>query len=327
MYTRCPHCDTVFRVTSQQLQASSGRVRCGRCETVFDAFSSLSSMPPAREAPATGSSTVPVPEQRAVVSGDAPAPAVPVTAGTRILGEAPAAVLIVPTAVSGAPAAVSGAPTALSVAPTALSVAPTALSVAPVAAPVAAKATPVLDVGRLAQEPLTLPDELFQPGLIPPTRRWLWLAVNLALLCALAGQAAWFFATPLAMQAPVLAPVLNAYCSWLGCGFGLPRLPEQLFIEASDLQLLDVTRPGQVLLTATIRNRAAFAQEFPMLELTLTGVDNQTAARRVFPPGEYLDPKADPARGIGAQEDVSIRLYLDTAELRATGYRLYLFFA
>ena len=84
--------------------------------------------------------------------------------------------------------------------------------------------------------------------------------------------------------------------------------------------------PSEVLLTATIRNRAAFAQELPLLELTLTGVDNQTAARRVFPPAEYLGPSVDSARGIGAQQELSIRLYLDTADLRATGYRLYLFF-
>ncbi len=46
MYTRCPHCDTVFRVTPQQLQVSSGQVRCGRCQEVFDAFSTLTSRLP-----------------------------------------------------------------------------------------------------------------------------------------------------------------------------------------------------------------------------------------------------------------------------------------
>ena len=50
MYTRCTHCDTVFRVTPQQLQASSGKVRCGRCHEVFDAFSSLSAQLPAAAA-------------------------------------------------------------------------------------------------------------------------------------------------------------------------------------------------------------------------------------------------------------------------------------
>ena len=32
LYTRCAHCDTTFRVTTQQLQASSGQVRCGHCQ-------------------------------------------------------------------------------------------------------------------------------------------------------------------------------------------------------------------------------------------------------------------------------------------------------
>lgn len=37
MLTRCPDCHTVYRVTEEQLQAASGRVRCGRCGEVFDA--------------------------------------------------------------------------------------------------------------------------------------------------------------------------------------------------------------------------------------------------------------------------------------------------
>lgn len=43
MLTRCPHCDTVFRVTPQQLQKQHGQVRCGRCMQVFDGFRTLSS--------------------------------------------------------------------------------------------------------------------------------------------------------------------------------------------------------------------------------------------------------------------------------------------
>ena len=36
MVTKCPVCDTAFRVTPEQLQAREGKVRCGRCMTVFD---------------------------------------------------------------------------------------------------------------------------------------------------------------------------------------------------------------------------------------------------------------------------------------------------
>ncbi|MBU6261208.1 MAG: zinc-ribbon domain-containing protein, partial [Burkholderiales bacterium] len=39
--TRCPACDTVFRVVPDQLRVSEGWVRCGRCAEVFDASASL----------------------------------------------------------------------------------------------------------------------------------------------------------------------------------------------------------------------------------------------------------------------------------------------
>ena len=41
MITRCPRCETAFRVTEDQLQARGGQVRCGRCHSVFDARAAL----------------------------------------------------------------------------------------------------------------------------------------------------------------------------------------------------------------------------------------------------------------------------------------------
>jgi predicted Zn finger-like uncharacterized protein len=42
LITRCPDCQTSFRITLDVLQEADGRVRCGRCGTVFSAFNSLS---------------------------------------------------------------------------------------------------------------------------------------------------------------------------------------------------------------------------------------------------------------------------------------------
>ncbi|WP_372972211.1 DUF3426 domain-containing protein [Marinobacter sp.] len=39
LLTRCPHCDTRFRVTGEQLNIADGKVRCGHCMEVFDARS------------------------------------------------------------------------------------------------------------------------------------------------------------------------------------------------------------------------------------------------------------------------------------------------
>ena len=41
MRTRCPACNTVFRVTSDQLRAKAGKVRCGQCRALFNAFDEL----------------------------------------------------------------------------------------------------------------------------------------------------------------------------------------------------------------------------------------------------------------------------------------------
>jgi predicted Zn finger-like uncharacterized protein len=54
-FTRCPGCNTIFRVTPQQLALRAGQVRCGHCQTVFDGVASLVSLAPkfreAREEP------------------------------------------------------------------------------------------------------------------------------------------------------------------------------------------------------------------------------------------------------------------------------------
>ena len=48
MYTQCPDCSTVFRVTAEALRAAQGRVRCGICSSGFDALENLSESPVAR---------------------------------------------------------------------------------------------------------------------------------------------------------------------------------------------------------------------------------------------------------------------------------------
>lgn len=49
MYTRCPECATVFRVTAEQLRMAHGDVRCGNCSKSFNALLSLMDERPAQE--------------------------------------------------------------------------------------------------------------------------------------------------------------------------------------------------------------------------------------------------------------------------------------
>ena len=55
MHTRCPHCDTVFRITPEALAAAHNRVRCGNCLSVFDGRAGLvdESRPAPRPQPRT----------------------------------------------------------------------------------------------------------------------------------------------------------------------------------------------------------------------------------------------------------------------------------
>ena len=47
MYTQCPECGTVFRVTAEVLKQAAGKVRCGGCGMAFNALDYLSEQKPA----------------------------------------------------------------------------------------------------------------------------------------------------------------------------------------------------------------------------------------------------------------------------------------
>lgn len=77
MLSRCPACATVFRVDTVQLRAREGRVRCGRCHTVFDAVDAMVDVPlpksgdtPAPAAADLATPPAPEPENTAPVANE-----------------------------------------------------------------------------------------------------------------------------------------------------------------------------------------------------------------------------------------------------------------
>jgi hypothetical protein len=58
----------------------------------------------------------------------------------------------------------------------------------------------------------------------------------------------------------------------------------------------------------------------------LTNPQDQALARRIFLPRDYLERADDVSRGMGALAEVNVHLELDTGELKAAGYRLFLFY-
>ena len=281
LVTRCPTCGTAFRIQPAQLAARGGRVRCGKCSSIFDAVASLQDQDgvPARleRSPQLGLFDPSRRQQRA--SPD----------------------MTIQLDMSAAEPAASRPPPR---------------SAAPSARPLARKG------GTPEPVPEFLEDEP------PPTRlRFLWAFLTLLALVGLAGQMLIHFRTELALQVPQMRPFLVTACEAIGCRVRLPRHPALMSIESSDLQ----AAPGQdklVVLNAAIRNRASFPQEYPDLELTLTDENDRAVVRRVLTPAEYLAAarKKDAADGIASGAEVDVHLYFDTSQVRATGYRLYLFF-
>jgi predicted Zn finger-like uncharacterized protein len=137
---------------------------------------------------------------------------------------------------------------------------------------------------------------------------------------ALAGQLVYQYRTELATLAPQLQPLLAEGCRFLDCELRLPRRPDLLSIESSDLQS-DARRESLIVLNAVIRNRAPFAQELPSLELTLTDAADRPLVRRVLRPADYAQ-----APGLAPGAEAVLRLHFDSGGVRATGYRLYLFY-
>jgi hypothetical protein len=79
-------------------------------------------------------------------------------------------------------------------------------------------------------------------------------------------------------------------CEIAGCEVGLPAKVALVGIEASDLHP-DTAQKGRLALTATLKNRAPFAQQFPHLELTLTDTADKAIVRKVLAPADYLPRK------------------------------------
>ena len=107
MYTQCPDCATVFRVTAEALKIAQGDVRCGVCSTTFNALENLSEKAfkpgPEAEAPAPDDSMtveelpggenieLSAPVELAIVPEAQPAEALPPEPGPKVAAPADSA--------------------------------------------------------------------------------------------------------------------------------------------------------------------------------------------------------------------------------------------
>ncbi len=280
----------------------SGRVRCGECQTVFNALDSLIEEPMMGIAP-------PLPESS---QQDLPAllPGAEIEAGVYAqLHES----------------AVPPAPTSelAEEAPNELGALNPEVQEATIPEPAEAEEPEAADPITTATADESSWGEAF-PEQLPP-RRWPWAIGSILALTALGLQAVLAFRVELAILWPEAKPALVALCDIAGCNVGLPAKVALVGIEASDLYP-DTAHSGRLALTATLKNRAPFTQQFPHLELTLTDTEDKAIARKVLAPADYLPPKASFADGMQPNADIMVAFGVDPGEIAASGYRLYLFY-
>jgi predicted Zn finger-like uncharacterized protein len=170
-----------------------------------------------------------------------------------------------------------------------------------------------------------LPRFLAEPA---PQRNALWWALSALAALVLLAQILLHFRSELAGALPGARGTLEATCRLVGCELRLPRQVKLLSIDSYEVRP-DPRRDGVIVLSAVIRNRAPFPQEFPALHLTLTDEENRAVVSRSVLPREYLEPARASgliARGIEAGGEAALTVHFDASRARATGYELVLFY-
>jgi len=303
LITTCTHCLARFRVTPQQLNARQGQVRCGRCNQVFSGFEALERFPDDD----TGARLLAARESRANVQTPEEAAA---SAEAAALPEVHA--VDAPSAPAPQPAAYTEPPSAPST--------PHRAAPPPVEPP-AAPSTPHRP-GTRKRVPVI---EYEETDPVPQRSSRAWSVGVVLLLAVLGAESAYALRSEIAQRYPAARPWLDRACRQLDCTVPWPRLEQQLKLE--DSELLEVPgHPGEISLSARVHNLARVAQEYPCIELTLTDLTGQAAARRVLRPADYLGHALSPEDAFAAGSELALQLRLATPGIHPTGYQLLLFY-
>jgi predicted Zn finger-like uncharacterized protein len=313
MYTQCPDCLSVFSLDAAELAQARGRVACGQCQASFDALARLTERLPA---------TV------GKWSGQAPSNELPIL--TSIVGGKAISETAAPIE-SAAPAALIDTP------PDHLGVDHLTDQAVVDHVPIdrsafnpAADHPAVVELPDLAHQAIEPPSAVadfseltFTPRFAQPRRRgWrlVWVALCVLLTLLLLGQLAWAEREALITN-PTSGGWLRSICRSVGCQLPLAQDLRQLRLLARDVQSHPSVR-GALMISATLRNEARFAQPYPALSVTLSDVDGKKLATRRLSPTDYLSDAATLQRGIAPGSNVAVVLEVQDPGNHAVAFEL-----
>lgn len=324
MQTACPTCATVFRITPEQLKTRHGQVRCGKCGQIFDALVTLVDAPSAATALGItlGVSRTPhdgIPNE---TLNETP---------TNIPTEAPNETF---------------SETDTQATPVTEAAHPTATEPASLQHVASAETDSTSGTTVSPEKPAASKLEAYFRASLSRASAWPWILAALLSLLMLLAQIILQFRVELAVIEPALKPALQSLCEPLACDIPLPRKAELLSIDSTDLHP-DPQHKELLILSATLKNRAPFAQVYPSLELTLTNSEGQPQIRKIIAPNEYLARQANVTTattattataaavaaaltaGFGAHQELDVNIALTpekSSKPAPTDYRLYLFY-
>ena len=353
--TRCTSCGTVFRVVQDQLKVSEGWVRCGRCESVFNALEGLLDLD--REAP-TGwdeagvASPAPEPMQARF---DAPAddePAQPVpqpefpdTTSTRPMPIAPR---IEHRAEEGSPS-IPNEFLADPIDAHLFGPRKRAESAPKPAGQIGARdrvefSDARFDSDLFAENPDAEEPESAQPSTVAAQlplestarpefirradrhARWRTRPMRVLLVLALIASAAALVLQvghhhrdSLAAGWPSLRPALSAWCGLAACTLEPVRRIDDVSVEST--ALARAVGFDAYVLSVHLRNRAAVPLMVPSVDLSLTDGNGRLVARRVLSSRDF---RASPQLAAGAE--LPLQLTLATGSMQVAGYTVEIFY-
>jgi len=316
LLTTCPNCSAQFKVQPEQLNVRQGRVMCGRCRKVFNAFQSLTRL---AESEIESSHPAPV----AAPMADEPAPNL---SDAIFLREEPLPLSEEFSQTDFASDIQAHAPPTPS--------RETSRAPAPVA--------DVFQAGPASDLPSLLPKDADTPAvptgnlLLGPAaghrpsagahHARLWSTGAVILLLVLSAQIVYGYRSAIIQSYPPLRPSFVSVCEWAGCSLSWGRDDSAIRIEASDL-IETPGKAGQILLTATLVNRGATRQDFPALELRLTDNANQVILSRILLPHEYLGRTPAKEESLAPNVETYVNLSLELVnKAQASGYGVRAFY-
>ncbi|MBA3058101.1 MAG: DUF3426 domain-containing protein [Gammaproteobacteria bacterium] len=312
LITRCPSCETLFKVVPDQLRVSEGWVRCGQCSDIFDAALHL--------LPVTSASQVPQAQQMelpdALTGLDAADS--PVLDGTRF-----DEVLSVPAASVPELEELDDSNPRVEALDISL------LAVSTVKGPgFAAEEDGSSDEPEPEPEPEVAEASFLQrheesPVWRKPIMRVTLALLSLVLLLGLLGQMVLHERDRIVALEPGLRPLLLAICAPLNCVLSPLRRLDSIVIDSSSFARIE---GDAYRLNFTVKNTADTPLALPAVELTLTDLTDQPVLRRVLLPAE-LGVKSD-SLAAGAEWPISLPLAIKagSAPEQIAGYRLLIFY-